>query len=466
LNDPAPWTAVILLLAVSCALPARGQGTGTDTGTDTDTGTSVATETAEATASVAEANLAAFDQVWETIRDTHWDPDLGGVDWDAAREELRPSPEAAADLATTRKAIEKLLRRLEQSHFGLIPAEVYELDDEANGGRKTGWSGATFRMLNGRPVITAVAADSPAERAGIRPGAEIVSFGEKAVDALLELPEEEMSSSMAAQVVFDRIERRLAGKVGDRVEVTLQDLHGEQTEHAFTSRRPPGQTTKFGNLPEMTVDIETRMLDSGVGYIRFTMFMDPARLVAQISEFIREHADAKGLVIDIRGNPGGIGGMATGVAGWIARQEQQVLGEMQNRAGKLKFVYFRQRGSFAGPVAILVDERSMSTAEIFPGGLQDVGRCRVFGRPTPGFCLPSIVEVLPNGDRFMHAIANFVLPSGELLEGRGVTPDEVIELDRQKLAAGIDQDLEAAVSWIVSEAGTEPAEPDTDTGDS
>ena len=82
--------------------------------------------------------------------------------------------------------------------------------------------------------------------------------------------------------------------------------------------------------------------------------------------------------------------------------------------------------SYAGRVAILVDETSYSASEVFAGGMQAAGRARVFGARTPGGALPALLRKLPNGDVLEYAIADFVTVSGERIEGRGVVPDEPV----------------------------------------
>ncbi len=99
---------------------------------------------------------------------------------------------------------------------------------------------------------------------------------------------------------------------------------------------------------------------------------------------------------------------------------------------------------------MLVDELSMSTSEIFAGGLKDLKRARVFGTKTPGAALPSTVEVLPNGDRFQYAFANYISAGGKPLEGAGVVPDVETPLTRDLLLEGRDPAVEAAVCWIRS----------------
>jgi carboxyl-terminal processing protease len=103
---------------------------------------------------------------------------------------------------------------------------------------------------------------------------------------------------------------------------------------------------------------------------------------------------------------------------------------------------------FAGSLAILVDELSASTSEIFAAALQAIGRARIFGERTPGQALPAIATRLPNGDVLMHVVADFIAPDGSRIEGRGVLPDERVPLELADLRAGRDAPLEAAVHWI------------------
>jgi carboxyl-terminal processing protease len=103
---------------------------------------------------------------------------------------------------------------------------------------------------------------------------------------------------------------------------------------------------------------------------------------------------------------------------------------------------------FAGPVALLVDELTASASECFAGGLQSLGRVRVFGRQTMGQALPAATRTLANRDVLMYVIGDFVTPTGVQLEGEGVRPDEVVPLSIEALAAGRDLSLEAALGWM------------------
>lgn len=142
--------------------------------------------------------------------------------------------------------------------------------------------------------------------------------------------------------------------------------------------------------------------------------------------------------------------MAMGLAGFVVNQPNQKLGTMYMRDTTLNFVVNPRAGSFTGPVAILIDGTSASTSEIFAGGLQDLGRARVFGTKSAAAALPSVFTRLPNGDGFQYAIANYISRNGLTLEGNGVTPDEEVHLTRDTLLAGRDAVVDAALYWIRS----------------
>lgn len=205
----------------------------------------------------------------------------------------------------------------------------------------------------------------------------------------------------------------------------------------------------------LRVDAESVETPSGAaaGVIGFNVWMAAAD--APFAEAVDRFRSARGIVIDLRGNPGGLAGMIMGISGHFFA-ERTALGTMKLRASELTFFAnpraSRPDGSvvapFAGPVAILVDGLTGSASECFAGGMQAVGRARVFGETTMGQALPASFTRLPNGDTLLHAIADFVTADGTRLEGRGVVPDEVVPLDAAALAQGRDPVLGAALAWI------------------
>lgn len=209
-----------------------------------------------------------------------------------------------------------------------------------------------------------------------------------------------------------------------------------------------GNLVRFGNLPESRLYFESKALEGGAGYIHFNEFLDPATIMPQFENALKGFAQAPGLVLDLRGNPGGIGIMAMGIAGFFVNKPGLKLGEMKMRDTTLRFVIYPRPETFDGPVAILVDGGSASTTEILAGGLQDLKRARIFGTRTAGAALPSDIIRLPNGDGFQYAQASYTSENGKVLEGNGVTPDTVVRQTREATASGHDLVIEAAEEWI------------------
>ena len=103
---------------------------------------------------------------------------------------------------------------------------------------------------------------------------------------------------------------------------------------------------------------------------------------------------------------------------------------------------------YGGPVAILVDEMTASASECFAGGLQDLGRVRIFGRRSMGQALPASTRRLANGDVLEYVVGDFVTSKGRSLEGGGVVPDEIQPLSIASLTAGHDDPMRAALAWF------------------
>lgn len=407
------------------------------------------------TAEQKQVELQSFDQVWETIRDRHFDPAYNGTDWNAVREKYRPLVEAAETRDQSRAAISGAISELRQSHFGIIPREDYERmerpGEESSKADGPGSAGIHARSDGTHAWVVAVDPGSAAEKAGIMAGWRIDAVDETPITPLIEVFGRSYKGITRDAFASLNINSRLNGRLGERRKLKLHD--GKRSRVVtLTLDAPVGTPVTVMSLPDFYLTRDARTLSSGVGYISFSVYMDP-KLVVWFGERVQEFggSNAPGLIIDLRGNPGGIGAMAMGMGNWLVDKPNLKLGTLSTRTVNLNFVLNPQLRPFKGPVAVLVDEMSMSTSEIMAGGLQDIGRARVFGRPTPGMALPSVVVPLPNGDRFQYAQANYVSADGVALEGFGLTPDELIPIDPAALRAGQDPVIEAAEKWILSQ---------------
>jgi carboxyl-terminal processing protease len=399
-------------------------------------------------------NLKSFEYVWTTIRDKHWDPKLGGLDWQAVHDELRPAVENAQTMDQARAAMTAMLERLKQTHFNIVPSDLYgemkgNAKDEESDDTDQGGPGFDLRVIDGKPLVTEVAQGSPADAAGVKPGWEIVRIDGKELAKPLQAIARKDATSTLLDIELERaVAGRLGGDIGTPVKVEFRDGDDHRVERSLDRVKPRGTPAHLGNLPPMHFWVETRKVRPDVGYLRFNLFFEPDTLMGAVTRIMKECEGCRGFVIDLRGNPGGIGGLASGLAGWFMDHSGTELGTMHLRTGMIRFAVFARPQPFRGPLAVLVDGCSGSTSEIFAGGMQDLKRARVFGTRTAGAALPSVFERLPNGDGFQYAIANYISEGGKPLEGFGVTPDEPVKLTRRALLEGRDPVLDRALSWI------------------
>lgn len=428
--------AFVSALIVAWPIAVRGQATAP---------TRTAVGGVSAAEKPADVRRQTFEIVWRTVKDKHFDPTLGGIDWDKIRQQYEPRLAGIKTDAELYKLLQQMLGELKQSHFNIVPPEAVIADSTTE--PPSGGIGVDLRMIGEQAVIVRVEAGSPAEQTGLRPGFVVKQVGETKVEQMLAQPGKgNLSEKLRLLHSTRRVMRELGGEPGSSVKLAYLDGKDQMQSATVVRLRLKGELSpSLGNFPPQHTEFEWKRLPGNIGYIRFNIFTTP------ISEKIRaalgELHDAAGIVIDLRGNPGGVAGIATGIAGRLS-DKSGVLGMMKMRTNELKFAVFPQQNAYLGPVAILIDGLSASTSEVFSGGMQELGRAVVIGESSAGACLPSVFQKLPTGALFQFAIADFKTPKGVLIEGRGVTPDFDVRWNRASLLAGRDAQLETAIERL------------------
>jgi carboxyl-terminal processing protease len=323
-----------------------------------------------------------------------------------------------------------------------------------------GTTGITLRLIDKELVVTNVTDSSPAEKAGVRPGFVLEAVNGCALAPRLARIPQNLGARRVALSGYSIGTQALAGPVNDSVRATFRTGDGALRTVSLVRTAEPGTTVKFGNLPPRVANLEWERRTIGgksIGIIRWNIWMPI--LGPQFDAAIDSLRTSDAILLDIRGNPGGVGGMSMGFAGHFV-DTMRVIGLMKQRGvNDMRFTanprFVNAAGQrvqpYTGPVALVVDEISVSTSEIFAEGMQNIGRARVFGTQTAGQALPSVAERLPNGDILYHAIANFVSPTGKQIEGDGVTPDVKVAPTKKALLDGKDPALDAALLWAVSQ---------------
>jgi len=416
---------------------------------------------ASAAPTVPATPLDTFDVAWRVLRDNYVVQTASRVDWDALRAEMRPRAERAASDDEVRAVVREMLERVGQSHFALLPAPVASAISTDVRPEDVGTLGFDVRMMGQSLVVSRVDAQGPADRAGVRTGWTLTRVGGRALDGALSALADAPPNVRGFRA-WALGTAMLRGQAGEDTDLGFLDATGRPVSRLLVRAPERGQPVKLGHLPTLFARLDDRRVvrdGHAIGVIAFNVWMTPVS--RQFDEAMDRLRDTRGIVIDLRGNPGGVLTMVMGLSGHFV-SEGENLGTIIRRDSALKLVANprlvdtagKRVTPFTGPVAILVDDGSYSASEIFAGGMQAIGRARVFGTQTSGGALPAVLQRLPSGDVLQYAIGDFVTATGQRIEGIGVVPDQVVETDMADLLAGRDPVFDTALDWIVK--GSEP----------
>ena len=414
---------------------------------------------AVAAPSAAEVYKAAetFDAVWTIVRDSHFDPAFDRAAWDRVGTELRPKAIAATTAGELRGVLRDMLARLGLSHFAVIPATPDSPTDHVDLAAEPGFD---TRLIDGQLVVTSIEPDGGAAATGVHTGWIVDAIGGTPVAGPLAKVTEGAAPRIAQLEAWRFAVTRLRGPYGSKVDVAFTDGTGAAVTKSIARRGERGEPVTVGSLPTMFVRVSSaaRTTPGGrqVGVIGFNVWM--TAVDAEFQRAVDRYRSADGIVIDLRGNPGGLAAMVMGIAGHFTAN-RDTLGVMKTKDSELRFnanprlvdAAGHRVEPYAGPVAILVDGMTGSASECFAGGMQSLGRARVFGQTSMGQALPALFDKLPNGDVLIHAWGDFVTGTGVRIEGRGVVPDQPVALTRAALLAGRDATLDAALAWFDSQ---------------
>jgi carboxyl-terminal processing protease len=420
-----------------------------------------------------------FETVWKTINQTFYDPKFGGVDWNAVHERYAPQVARLSNDAELHLLLQQMVNELHQSHFFVIPPQAIpklissdesdEADDNDPGGdsrsrtmtplerirtsltrRLSTGIGIDLRIIAGAVVITRVVAGSTAARAGLRPGFEIKSVnGANLSEAIAKIERNPIWHEIIRPELPDFLMAQyLNGDLSSPVKLVYIDAANREHLVVISRQKLDGEmSAAIGNMPSLYTEFEAKRLAGGLGYIRFNAFAPI--LMKKVCGALRSMHDAHGLIIDLRGNHGGLIGMIAGLSG-LLETDPLFFGSMQTRQGSSPLVAFPQRLPYTGALVVLVDGTSQSAAEMFAAGLQESGRALVVGEISAGNAIPSAIIKLPTGALLQYGFAKYVTPHGIVLEARGVIPDWIVIATRRTILLGGDPQLTTGIRKLRS----------------
>ncbi len=308
------------------------------------------------------------------------------------------------------------------AHSEYLDADEYQDIRISTSGSYSG-VGLEVSEASGKILVVAPIDGSPAYRAGIRPGDMIVAIDDASVrrDGLKETIS------------------RLRGRTGTRVSVSI--LRGPEAELLVYNLRRE-------NI--RVASVRSDSLDPSIGYVRISQFNENtaselSRAVDALQDDFSEAGDElRGLVLDLRNNPGGILDSAVDVSDLFL--DRGVIVQAEGRTSEAHFVREAGTGDILDgtPIVVLVNKGSASASEIVAGALQDHHRALVVGTETFGKGLVQTVMPLSRGRAIKLTTSRYFTPSGDSIHEKGIEPDIAVEGSKRypgrELSAGLDSE--------------------------
>ncbi|GAB1421770.1 hypothetical protein MASR2M15_19590 [Anaerolineales bacterium] len=322
-------------------------------------------------------------------------------------------------------AITGMVDALGDQYSSYMPTEIYKMFSSDLSGDIEG-IGVVIRTLeeSGLVEVVTVLPNAPAESVGVRPGDLFIAVDGQSVEGLNQ-------TELAALV---------RGPAGTEVTVTF--LRKDE-EVSFTITR-----AKF-EVP----NVEYERLDEDIAYISMAEFS--SRSLEQMLTALEELNinETKGLIFDLRGNPGGLLSSAVDIASLFIPEGDPILYEVFGDGEEQVFVSKNYYADIKVPIVVLVDSSSASASELVSGALQVTDIATLIGETTFGKGTVQTIRDLSNSSGLRLTIARYLLPNRQWIHETGVTPDIEVEWDRYEAEVdAVDLQLQAAIEFIL---GTE-----------
>ncbi|MFE4813830.1 S41 family peptidase [Peribacillus simplex] len=302
--------------------------------------------------------------------------------------------------------------------------------------------GAEIQEQDGKIMVVSPIKGSPAEKAGVKPNDIILSVDGKSVEGL--------SSSEAVL--------KIRGEKGTKVNLSISRA-GES--------EPIELTIKRDTIPIETVYAE--MLDDGVAKIQVTSFSE--HTVQELKTALEEmsNKDMKGLVLDLRGNPGGLLDQAIKMASLFVPNGKVVL-QVEERSGKKEVYKSKNDGELKIPVVVLIDDGSASASEIVAAAVSESADIPLIGVKSFGKGTVQTAQDFKDGSNFKYTAAKWLTPEGNWIHKKGIKPDINVKLpdyanlpyispDKELKATDSSSEVKAAEEML-KEAGHDPGKID------
>ncbi len=302
------------------------------------------------------------------------------------------------------EAVNGMIKSLDPHSAYLTPDQYKELQVDTSG--TFGGLGIVISMQNDQLTVVSPIEDTPAFKAGIKAG--------------------------------DRI-MKIDGQItkGMSIQEAVKKMRGpENTKVTLTIMRKDFKEPRDFEITRAVIKIKSvkhNVYEDSIGYIRISAFQESTvdELKKALQQISGKSKDLKGIVIDVRNNPGGLLDQAVKASDAFLKSGTIVSTKGRAKAIESKFVARDDGSEPTVPIVVLVNEGTASASEILAGALQDNGRAIVLGMPTFGKGSVQTVIPLEDGAALKLTTAKYYTPKGRSIQAEGIKPDIVVEPIRQ-----------------------------------
>lgn len=245
----------------------------------------------------------------------------------------------------------------------------------------------------------------------------------------------EINGTKTAGMTVDAAVSAIRGPKG--TEVTLLIVRGDQV-----------LTLKITRDDIKVPSVNSKILDGNIGYLQISQFSDDTDTLAQKAAVEFKQAGVKGIVLDLRDNPGGLVDAAVDVSSMWVPEGKVVLQE--KRGNTVTKTYKANNNNLLRgiPTAVLVNEGSASASEITAGALHDNNVARIFGAKSYGKGSVQSVLGLSGGAELKVTVAKWYRPDGQNIDKKGITPDQTVTMSEDNYKNNQDPQQDAATAWL------------------
>jgi carboxyl-terminal processing protease len=328
--------------------------------------------------------------------------------WDILKREY-VQPEKIDSTVLTQGAIRGMVQAVDDPYSYYLDPREYTLT-QGDFASSFGGIGATISLNKDKqPIIVRTLPDSPAEKAGLKSNDIILAVNEKSTQDL----------------TTDQVVSMVRGDVGTRVKLLILHEDASATVEVEIVR---------AEINPVSVAYH---MEGDIAYIQITDFHAKTNEELEAALNALDLTGAKGIILDLRYNPGGYVNVVVDVASHFIKEG--IIITMRDNEGMTQSTSVNPNGTFIDlPMVVLVNEYSASGSEVFCGALQDYGRATIAGTVTFGKGSYDSFYTLPDGSAIYLTIGRWLTPEGREIEGKGITPDVILT-----------QTEDDAVKWAV-----------------